>query len=365
MTKEEPQYKKINIDKLKLDPLNPRLPKSYKNKTEKDIIEYMLLDASLIELMLAIGTNDFFSGEQLLVVKDNKDEMYKVIEGNRRLSAVKLLNYPNLALIHKNKIEQVIAETDKRPTEIPCLIFNSESDIHIYLGFRHITGIKEWNLLSKANYLYGLFNNHQNEIFDNTCREIAKIIGSRKDYVRRVIIGYEVYKIIEDEGFYKIKGLDDTSFYFNYILDSLNKENIRNFIGIDFELEKPAENIHVENLKIWTTWFFKENDQGRTRLIGNSDNLHKLNKILGSPEALKAFKDDGVELNKAFELTNDLGDIFFESLKKSLQYLEQADNVVHKIQDFYSNLDEDIKNIKRLASKIQNTKNSILDEEKF
>ena len=88
-----PEYIKIPLDKLKLDPNNPRLPKSLRVKgaSEEEIIEYMLLDASLIELMMAIGENNFFPGEQLLVVKDMGDS-YKVVEGNRRLSAVKLLS---------------------------------------------------------------------------------------------------------------------------------------------------------------------------------------------------------------------------------------------------------------------------------
>jgi hypothetical protein len=48
----------------------------------------MLLDASLIELMLAIGENGYFPGEQLLVVFDPSDSKYRVVEGNRRLSPV-------------------------------------------------------------------------------------------------------------------------------------------------------------------------------------------------------------------------------------------------------------------------------------
>src|SRR5690606_34699276 len=100
------------------------------------------LDASLIELMLAIGKNDFFPGEQLLVV-ETKDNNYKVIEGNRRLSAVKLLNKPDLVSVQKTKIQQVIKEAEFFPKEIPCLIFDKEEDIHNYLGYRHITGIKE------------------------------------------------------------------------------------------------------------------------------------------------------------------------------------------------------------------------------
>lgn len=58
----QPEYKVIALDNLKLDSFNPRLPKSLHGKGEEEILEYMLLDASLIELMFAIGTNGFFLG---------------------------------------------------------------------------------------------------------------------------------------------------------------------------------------------------------------------------------------------------------------------------------------------------------------
>lgn len=307
------RFQKIDIFQLKLDENNPRIPKSLResNPTEQQLIEYMLLDASLIELMLAIGQNGYFPGEQLLVVLDTTDNKYRVIEGNRRLSAVKLLHNPELATVQKLKIQQVIQETTERPTDIPCLIFDNEQEIHKYLGFKHITGIKEWRLLEKARYLYGLKKTlFAGKNIIQASREIAKMIGSRMDYVKRILIGYDVYLLIEDENFYKIRDLDDTTFYFNYIMDSLNKDNIRKFIGIDFDNEQPIVDISQENLKKWTHWLFEKNDQNRTRLIGDSSNLSDLNAILGNKAALEAFDTKGYTLERAGELTGELDTIF-------------------------------------------------------
>jgi hypothetical protein len=57
------QIKFIPLEKLKLDNKNPRLPSNFNNKSENDIVEWMLEDESIIELMLAIGQHDFFVGE--------------------------------------------------------------------------------------------------------------------------------------------------------------------------------------------------------------------------------------------------------------------------------------------------------------
>ena len=355
-TMETPQYRMIALKELKLDSNNPRLPKSMHGKTEDDILQYMLLDASLIELMLAIGEKGFFLGEQLLVVKDNIDSKYLVVEGNRRLSAVILLNNPDKAQVQKTKVAQVIKETQQRPRELPCLIFDETKDILNYLGYRHITGIKEWKLLEKARYLYGLReDSFANLGLSEASREIAKVIGSRKDYVKRILVGFQVYRIIEDEAFFKIPNLDDTTFYFNYIADSLNRPNIAAFLNVNLEIANPVENLNKDNLKKWTQWLFQKNDQGKTRLIGDSNDLTSLNLILGNQEALVAFDDGGYSLERAKELTDEMDNQFQNFVKKSLEFIEKADRIVLKIKEFYPTTTDDLKSIRGSAQKIIRT----------
>lgn len=350
-------YKEIDLSDLKLDTQNPRLPKSIRDSqpTEEQLIEYMLLDASLIELVIAIGMNGYFPGEQMLVVEDS-DGKYRVIEGNRRLSAVKLLNNPDLAKVQKSKIQKVLFETTQRPTKIPCLVFDNEEEINKYLGYRHITGIKEWKLLEKARYLYSLRESlYADSSIDEAAREIAKMIGSKMDYVRRILIGFDIYKIIEDNGFYRIRDLDDTTFYFNYIVDSLNKTHIREFIGVDFDDVQPIEKLSELHLKKWTEWLFEKNDQNKTRLKGDSADLNALNKILGSSHALQAFDEKGYSLEKALELTGELDESFKNFIQQASKYLEQADAMTLKIDHFYSGLDTDLKTIRDLVKKIEIT----------
>jgi hypothetical protein len=349
-----PIYKEIDLDKLKLDTHNPRIPKSLQGGSEKDILSFMLLDASLIELMLAIGVNGFFKGEQLLVVK-NKDNTYKVVEGNRRLSSVKLLNNPELAEVQKSKVEKVIQETTHRPLKLPCLVFDNDAEIHNYLGYKHITGIKEWKLLEKARYLYNQKElNFKEKTHIEAARELAKTIGSRTDYVNRILVGYDIYRTIEDNYFYKIRDLDDTTFYFNYIADSLNKSNISEFLGVNLTLENPLEKLNDNNLRKWTSWLFEKNDQNKTRLIGDSYDLKSLNAIMGNEEALKAF-DEGMSLTEAEEITNIVDEQFKNYISKSLKNIESADRLVVRLKDNNSNVDDDLKTIRAVALKIVRT----------
>lgn len=332
----------IELSKLKLDFKNPRLPIQVFN--EEEIIEWMLEDASIIELMLAIGQNDFFIGEALLVVEDNNN--FVVIEGNRRLTALKILNNPDLAKIHTKKVQRVLEETKYRPTEIPCIIFDSRNDILQYLGYRHITGIKSWGMLAKAKYLNSLTPILETKGLYNQSRELAKKIGSRSDYVKRMLVSYKIYEIIKDHNFYKIPQLDETTLHFNYIADSLRHENIKDFINIDLEDNNTLSNINKDNLATLIDWFFRKNDQLRSRVYGNSKDLSALNSILEDEDALEYFKD-GNSLEESLKFTIINSDTFHHELKNGLRSLKYAHSFIHQIKEHNDN---DIVTIREIIS---------------
>lgn len=385
MSHKKPQSENISLNNLFLDDENPRLPKSLQGSSEKEILEYMLLDASLIELMLAIGKNDFFPGEQLLVVKIKEKEpkskqekkgndkksvevSYKVIEGNRRLSAVKLLNNPSLVSVQKTKIQQAVDEAEYKPTEIPCLIFNTAEEIHNYLGYRHITGIKEWKLLEKARYLFELWKSQYAKLdLNSASKELAKSIGSRRDYVKRILVGYQVFDKIQDEAFYRIPGLDDTTFHFNYIADSLNKPHIANYLGLVVKSIEDIESVEINepHLENWTRWLFEKNNEGRTRLIGDSSSLIALNSVLGVTAARTAFIDKGVSLDNALELTGEIESQFLSFINLALANLENADRMVTKADVKYSEVEDQLKEMRSLASKIGRTLQDKEDEDEL
>lgn len=351
-------FRKLPVSDLLLDPDNPRLPKSMSNKNEKEIINFLLSDASLIELMLAIGKNGFFEGEQLLVVPEG--DKYLVIEGNRRLSAVKLLHHPELGDTYKSKIAQVIAETSHRPDQIPCLVFDNKDEILKYLGYRHITGIKSWKLLEKARYLTQLKNDYfSNDTINSASREIAKMIGSRKDYVIRVLTGYQLYEIIEKNGFYAIKDLDDTTFYFNYLADSLNRTSIAEFLGVNFEEDDPLNNVQYENLKEWTNWLF--NKDLPNKIIGDSENITNLSRVISHPMALERFRD-GEKISRALEYTDELEVQFKTAIETAMRQMEKADLLTAKINNFYDGVLEDLSEIYQRIKKIRSAKELKDDE---
>lgn len=355
----EQQFKLIKIENLQLDLFNPRLPKSKQGKDENAVIEYLLLEAATTELMESIGENDFFVGEMLLVIPSEQKDNYVVVEGNRRLAAVKLLSNHSLATVKKQTTKEIADNAKYKPTELPCLVFNKREEIQQFLGFVHITGKKSWRMLEKARYLHDLRHSgsYKELSLSDASKEIARIIGSRSPYVRKMLISYALYEIVEDEKFYQIDGLSDSTFFLNYFSDGLQKENIRKYLNINLDSETPLNKLDHEHLKEMTMWWFQKSE-GVSRVLGDSEGMRLLNEVLGNSVALEAFKR-GSTIYYAYELTNDIDYQFEKKVKEAVQALEQADRLSNRVKVFYQELYDDLKGIRRIASKINDFKNQI------
>ena len=83
------QIQEIETEKLNFDPENPRFFRLDRELDLDETVSEMLEDEGVKDLMESIGTKGYFPGEPLLVTEDAG--RYIVMEGNRRLAAVKLL----------------------------------------------------------------------------------------------------------------------------------------------------------------------------------------------------------------------------------------------------------------------------------
>ena len=87
---------KIDTALLDFDPHNPRLLEDLvKKPTEAQVIKAMADMADLSELVESIASNGYIDIEPLIV--QSAGTRYVVLEGNRRLAAIRLLQNPDLA----------------------------------------------------------------------------------------------------------------------------------------------------------------------------------------------------------------------------------------------------------------------------
>lgn len=139
----------LPLKKLLFDPQNPRFPRPGTGDNDGDAIRWMLDNANIIELMNSIGEQGFFVGEPLVVVPSKEIGKFDVVEGNRRLTAVRLLRNPELAPTKKKSVQEASDAAAFKPDELPCLQFNKREEVLHYLAFRHVTGVQAWKPLKR------------------------------------------------------------------------------------------------------------------------------------------------------------------------------------------------------------------------
>ena len=351
----------LDINLLEFDPHNPRLPKKYQEREEAAVIDWMLQDASLLDLMSSIALNGYFYGEPIFVIRKENSGKYIVIEGNRRLAAVKLLNNPSLAKIKTSSIQEILSDNVIIPQQLPAFILDSREQLIDYLGFRHITGVKSWGALLKARYLFRLYEHELSKSGSkDVYKTIAKHIGSKATYVRQIIVAYKLYLIIEDNAFFKIPDLEEETFEFSLLYGTATKySNIIKFINIDFEAFDEIGHVNKRNLRDLTSWLFQKNNENVTRVAENRE-FPLLNMVVASDKALESFRRGEKNLKEAAEMTGFSEDIFTEFIKKSANNLLEAQRILAQIDNVHEGNVTQIKTVVRLSQDIYATVNNRL-----
>jgi len=85
----------ISITNLLLDPQNPRIPDSDTELSQRDLTADLVVNDKVLDLAKSITVNGYYPVEALIIIEEDKKKY--VLEGNRRLAALKLLLSPEIA----------------------------------------------------------------------------------------------------------------------------------------------------------------------------------------------------------------------------------------------------------------------------
>lgn len=318
--------KRIDIDQLDLDPHNPRLP-AYVERKQPEMLEFLAKSSSIEELMSAISENDFFEAEALIAIKGS--DRYIVVEGNRRLTALKLLNGAQFEGI-QSRLKEIQENAPYRPREVPVAVYETRQEILNYLGNRHIAGVKPWGALAKARYVRQLFDATDSALsFSDRCRAVAKVIGSRRDFISKSMRAYDVYALAESNNFFDLP-LDERDIKFSIISTSIDYSGFQNFIfGTSDEdtSDQPPDKNAVKDI---FSWLFVRDKSGKTR-IGESRNINKLSQIMLNDEALKQFRS-GATIQQAYLKTTGVSDDFDSLCFEIQNSLREANAIVADVE---------------------------------
>lgn len=167
------------------------------------------------ELVDSLLENGFIDYEPLVVRK--KSSKYIVIEGNRRLAAVKE--------IRANLNKYTSRKSDL--TKIPVLVFpNSDSQqkqsaIRVYLGVRHLLGIREWPPLAKALFL------DRESRSGGGLDKVLKEVRLTKTQARRFLVPF---RLLRKANVPLPQGED-----FWVLAEALNRSGVKNYLQLDVD----------------------------------------------------------------------------------------------------------------------------------
>ena len=345
------EIKLIPLSDLLFDPDNPRLPKEFRGKRDEGaVITHMLRDESLIELMKSIGQTGYSASEPLLIVPEG--EKFIVVEGNRRLAALKLLSNPQLATIRRKSVEEVICEKLHTPESIPCIQYECREDILDYLGYRHITGVKNWGALEKARYLQQLYDRHIATVgTENIFYVLAKMIGSRRDYVAKLLTSYAMYERANNQAYFGVD-IEEKDVDFSLLSTALSYENIYKFVGLESTGDLEGAKVDDANFEFLFRCLYDP-----AKKIHESRELKHLSSVLGNPEALAQYKA-GTSLQIATYYTSEPVDAFKQLINDAYTTLKSASGSVERIEPAEEELayiEGKLQDIRKLALMISAT----------
>ena len=195
--KKEIRYAKA--DELFLDPLNPRLGRANRGPdVSQDHVRTIVDEWALEELAVSFLESGFWPQEALVVVREPLYGTTRnvVVEGNRRLAALKKLQDIDAGRLSPTKSWSQIVVSAKPGQisalcqEIPYIDLPSRREVQAFLGFRHVSGIKEWQPPERAEFITHLIED-EHLSYDTVRRRI----GSKTDAVRRHYITFRNYAL--------------------------------------------------------------------------------------------------------------------------------------------------------------------------
>jgi hypothetical protein len=318
------------VAELLLDTENYRLPESTVRDSQISLLKALDRDFDLEVIGKSLSDNGYFEEEPLAIIP-SKDEpnQFIVVEGNRRLAALKLLTEPMLRE-HSGSPDDWDAMAKKMGfdvTSVPCVQYEHREDVTAFLGFRHITGAKKWDPESKARFIDSLVTGKADDF-----RIIAREIGSKPQVVRRYYVALRILKQARDKFGIDTSRMEEK---FGVFYRALSTPSIPLHFGLNLdrspsELKWPVAENKASALEE-IIGFIHGTEELRP-VIEDSRQLTSLGEILENKIAYDHLRRTR-KLSEALELTGGTERRLLDNLYYARYYMDQAARDIHHFKE--------------------------------
>lgn len=330
MAGEMQEKKKITwmkVSQLLFDDLNFRFPGDLRGATQKKLIKILDEDYEPLPIGESLADNGYFVEEPLVVIP-SKSEKYIVIEGNRRLAALKFLSDKDMWSLSQDATtwEKLAKRLKTDLSEVPVVKYQTREELITVLGFRHIAGIMTWKPLAKARFINSIVKQGGKEAnFD----KIAQEIGSKGYAVRKQYAVYRAYLQAVEWQIDTSKLEKDYSVFYRAVSGT---SQIAKFVGISnatspSKLRRPIPSNKQEALT--EIIGFIHGTSTVKAVIRDSRELTELGKVIADKSALELLRLKR-ELKPAYEITGGEKQRLLDNLKAASYSLDEALKDTHR-----------------------------------
>lgn len=146
--------KPMGVAGLHLDAKNPRLGREVTATAPREIIQYLFEHDKTMEVAESIATRGFFANEPLLAVREGGKLI--VVEGNRRLAALKVLREPGLLEGSKQRQAERLSRriAAQNISTVPVTVAPNRKATDRLIAGRHIgTPVLAWEAENRASFI--------------------------------------------------------------------------------------------------------------------------------------------------------------------------------------------------------------------
>ena len=296
------EEKNVPITALLLDPNNYRFQdaKDYVSAARGRFAEASvqnrasarLRDEGLAELKNSIMQNGFLPFERI-VVRPFDDDYYLVVEGNRRVAALKWIVQDYDAGVEIDP--ELVAVLDALPVIAVPDAPESDALALSLMGVRHVGGVRQWGGYQRAKLVTELRDD-----FDQDTGDVAARLGMTAHEVNRRYRAYKaLLQMMEDEEYEDVAEPDMYSLFH----EAVSSTTVKEWLGWSNETLRftNAEALR-QFYSLITPGSSEEGGVNRPAKISSYQGVRELREILPVPEARRQLLDPDATMADALAL---------------------------------------------------------------
>ena len=328
---------KVAVERLRLDRQNPRLIGKGENASEEFIIGRLYRSADLGELLQSISANGYMDIEPLIVMPEDpqsNEGNLIVLEGNRRLAALRLLREPELVKVIKKSegfsitIPPIGEQQRDTLDKVSVYYVPSREDAQSFIGFKHINGPAKWDAYAKAQFAADWYKSGRDEGIN--LKFIANAIGDKHDTIKRMVSAIYVLEQARKEKLFDIEDRYSRRFNFSHLYTALSRSQYMAYLGLEdgWARHDPHEDQvpqgKLEELQNVLVWIYGSKKDDRKPVIQSQNpDIKRLGEVLVHAEGYNVLKTKW-DLDTAYANTESVDKRFIDALIQAREKIQAA-----------------------------------------